>query len=309
MSYHLTRNDGSVEKGLRRIALDQIDAAIAEVDDGDLDAHATVHQARKRCKKLRGLVRLVRPSFKDYAAENAAFRDAADELGDIRDSEAAVETYDKLLRCYGDQIDPSAFASIRDRLAARRRKAGRGGRVDERLSGFRATMVVARRRAEAWTIEDDGFAAVSGGLGKTYKRARKAMRRACDDPTAAKLHAWRKRVKYHWYHARLMREIWPEVVGAHRDAADALGELLGEHHDLAVLEATVREAPRAFGRPTDLDVFAGLIGRRRGVLAAEAFSLGPRLLAEKPGALLRRWDAYWRAWRSQETARERAAAA
>jgi len=309
MSYHLTRNDGSVEAGLRRIAVSQIDTAIAEVDDGDLDAHATVHQVRKRCKKLRGLIRLVRPSFADYAAENAAFRDAAKELGDVRDSEAAVETYDKLLGCYGDQIEPSAFASIRERLAARRRKAGRDGRVDERLSAFRATMVIARRRAETWIIEDDGFAAVSGGLGKTYKRARKAMRRASDDPTAAKLHAWRKRVKYHWYHARLMREIWPEVVGAHRDAADALGELLGEHHDLAVLEATLSEAPRAFGSPSDLDVFVGLSGRRRGVLVAEAFALGPKLLAEKPGALRRRWDAYWRAWRSQETPREKAAAA
>jgi hypothetical protein len=65
MSYHLKRSDGPVQDGVRRIAVDQIDAAIAELDDKALDVHETVHQIRKRCKKLRGLIRLVRPAFAD----------------------------------------------------------------------------------------------------------------------------------------------------------------------------------------------------------------------------------------------------
>jgi|GEM_PF-5573736 uncharacterized protein with von Willebrand factor type A (vWA) domain len=50
MSFQFKRGDERVEDGLRRIALSQIDKAIAEIDDDDLDVDATVHQVRKRCK-------------------------------------------------------------------------------------------------------------------------------------------------------------------------------------------------------------------------------------------------------------------
>lgn len=63
MAYALAQDDDTVEAGMRRIAAEQIERAIAEIDDTGLDRHETVHQVRKRCKKVRGLVRLVRPAF------------------------------------------------------------------------------------------------------------------------------------------------------------------------------------------------------------------------------------------------------
>ena len=309
MTYRFTESDGSVAQGLQRTAVDQIDKAIAEIDDGDLDAQEKVHQVRKRCKKLRGLMRLVRPTFAAYGRENRTFRDAAKELSHVRDSQVAIETYDNLIGCYADQVDKSAFSSIRRRLVDRRRQTHGGRDLDRKLAEVRKTMTESRGRAEAWTINAEGFEALAGGLGKTYKRARNAMKRAEDDRESAKLHEWRKRIKYHWYHARLVRDMWPEVVGAHRDAADELAELLGDHHDLAVLRHTLLEEPDAFGDLAALEAFVGLIERRQAVLEVHGFALGRKLLAEKPTAFVRRCGLYWREWASESKARETALAA
>ena len=77
MAYRIRTKDDDVEQAVRRIACEQIDRALAEIDDDGLDFARKVHQVRKRCKKLRGLVRLVRPALDAYGRENAAFRDAA----------------------------------------------------------------------------------------------------------------------------------------------------------------------------------------------------------------------------------------
>ena len=97
MAYRFKRGNSSVEAGVRRIATEEIDGAIDEIDDNGLELHETVHQVRKRCKKLRGLIRVVRPAFDDYQDENAAFREAARALSYVRDTEALIETYDDLV--------------------------------------------------------------------------------------------------------------------------------------------------------------------------------------------------------------------
>jgi len=95
MAYRFKHGDKSVPQALKRIAREQIDKALGEIDDDQRDAAETVHQLRKRCKKLRGLIRLVRPSFKDYAPENATFHDAAGALSDLHDARVLLATYDR----------------------------------------------------------------------------------------------------------------------------------------------------------------------------------------------------------------------
>lgn len=48
MAYRLNQNETSSD-GIRRIALEQIDKAIQEVENQKIDRHETVHQVRKRC--------------------------------------------------------------------------------------------------------------------------------------------------------------------------------------------------------------------------------------------------------------------
>ena len=58
MAVYLKQNE-TVAKSIERICKEQIDKAIDEIDDTAPTREKTVHQIRKRCKKLRGVIRLV----------------------------------------------------------------------------------------------------------------------------------------------------------------------------------------------------------------------------------------------------------
>jgi len=297
MAYYF-KLDESVEDAVIRVAREQIGKAIDEIEDAGLDRHETVHQVRKRCKKLRGLIRVVRPALgKTYRQENACFRDAARSLSYVRDAQSLLECLDDLTDHFADELGPGFASGVRDRLVERRRRvADDEVGLDERLDRFLVTMQESYYRVGGWELSEAGFDAVAGGLGKTYKRGRKAMRKACDKPRAERFHEWRKRTKYHWYHLRLLRPLWQPVVKKLCSEADDLSDLLGDEHDLAVLRDTLLDDPAAFGDKTELEPLLGVIGRRRLELQQQAQLLGARVFAEAPDALTERLGAYWSAW-------------
>ncbi|RZJ82697.1 MAG: CHAD domain-containing protein, partial [Massilia sp.] len=86
MGYSWSQQDESVGAGFVRIATEQLAKAALNADAvGDPPA-GRIHAARRNCKRLRGLFRLVRSDFADYDRANAAVRDAADRLSAVRDA-------------------------------------------------------------------------------------------------------------------------------------------------------------------------------------------------------------------------------
>ncbi|WP_425409646.1 CHAD domain-containing protein [Hyphococcus sp.] len=285
------KHKGSIQDGVRRIAASQLDMALEEIDD--LPRDEAVHQGRKRCKKLRGLIRIIRPGFADYHDENAALRDAARRLSDIRDRTAMIEAFDRVAGRFENDLEKGALAPVR-RALKERKKALDKSDMHEKLECFRNDLIGVRERAADWSVDGSGLDAVEGGVKKTYARAIATMEKAKEYPTGEALHEWRKRVKYHWYHARLLKRAWRPVMEAHIGAADALSDLLGDHHDLVVFEDMLKDgALDAQGEAGEL--FVGLIKTRRDKLEEQAFKKGAVLCAEKPKALARRWTRYWRA--------------
>ena len=294
MTYRLRRSE-NLEETVRRIAIEQIDKAVANIDGAQAGPNSTVHALRKRCKKVRGLLRLVEPVFGAYHMENAAFREAARSLSKFRDAKVLIDTHDSLMEAYSGQIDPTAFAPIREQL--RRRREGESLEdIDSKLRGFRQAMLAAGARARNWQLDDDGFEAIRCGLCKSYKRARKALTEAQETGSPEALHEWRKRAKYHWYHSRLLRPIWSKPMRARAKAAGRLNSLLGDHHDLTVFADVLRSDAPAFGKQEPIDVILGLVTQRQTRLQSKATVLGQKLFAEKKGALEARWLRYWRAW-------------
>jgi CHAD domain-containing protein len=298
MAYRLGKRQ-SVEVSVRNVAAQQVDKAIREVAENELDRHETVHQVRKRCKKLRGLIRLVRGAFPTYSKTNRYFRDAARQLSYVRDAQSVVECYNALARRFRDDFNGPAFGLIRDRLAERRRRVAddRVG-LERRLEEFQCQMRDIRQQLETWQLQDRGFAAVQHGLRKTYSRGRTAMKKAYTEPTAENFHEWRKRVKYHWYHLRLLRRTWRELMKVHCDATDKLSDLLGDDHDLAVLRATLLAESGCCGTDASIKSCVVLIDMRRHELMAAARPLGERVFAEKPKQLTKRIHRYWDTWRN-----------
>lgn len=296
MSFSFERGDDSVAHGVRRIARAQIDGALEESRAKDAELGEIVHRLRRRCKKLRGLLRLIKPSFKGFSDENRTFRDAAARLSGARDAAVVVQTFDALVKFDEQHEEPVIEGVLHNRLRAE--LAGRhGAQVSDAAAGamleqFRASMEAARGRVDGWKLRAKGFDALEPGLRETYQRLRQRMKAAQDDPTAERCHEWRKETKYHWHQVSLLSEGAPDVLKGRRQLLDQLGELLGEHHNLAVLEALLAEdhALRGLG---DVAPLRALARERQDKLVGKAFDLGRQLTAEKPQALSARFDRYW----------------
>ncbi|WP_306133171.1 CHAD domain-containing protein [Roseivivax marinus] len=283
MTYTLDATDTDLVHGFRRVAADQLDAGIASLGGaGDIGIHEAVHDARKRCKKLRGMLRLFRGSFPDYKVENAALRDAARLLSDLRDSTAVIETYDRLMERYGALLERSAFAPLRASFTRDRTASGEAGDLSDRMAAMCEALEAIRGRVETWTLEKGGFKAIEDGLVRSYDRARAAMDVANDSRDPADMHEWRKRVKYHWYHMRLLSDARSDVLLAREATADRLSDVLGDHHDLEAFLPRLETSPLA---DDAVRLLRGLVSEEQGRLELEAFTLGQALLSPKPKRL------------------------
>ncbi|TWT88819.1 CHAD domain protein [Pseudobythopirellula maris] len=297
MSYRIQQAESPAD-ALRRIASEQFDKAITEIDSARLEPEEKVHQTRKRLKKLRGLLRLVRPGLgKTYKKENARLRDAARGLSELRDAKVMQDTYDMLMGHFADQVERRAFGSIRAELTRRRNSLIETTPPEERLGEARRVITKAAGRTAGWSIDDEGFEAVRGGLLKTYGRARKQTKRAHDSPTPECLHRLRKRVKYHRRHCQLLKIMWPQLLKARARECKRLADLLGDDHDLAMLGGCLAQQPQGFGDSQDTEAAIGLISRRREGLLDESLPLADRLFCETTDALGKRTEALWNVWR------------
>jgi CHAD domain-containing protein len=298
MSYRIQRSE-SLAQNVRRIVAEQIDGAVADLMGGQADLHEAIHQARKRFKKIRGVLRLIRPVLGDtYADENAFYRDLGRDLARVRDAQAMVETLDALQKVYADQLQPPVYETARTELMRLRDRAvTEVGDLDTRVAELVGALKTGRERLKDWPAPKKGFRAVRGGLQLTYQRGRTAMAVAYDDPTGPNFHEWRKRVKYHWYHGRLLAGIWPDLMKGHRRSLKKLSDLLGDDHNLVVFREFILSTPDAFGPEEDVRGLLGLAEQHQQVLRDQARAIGARVYAEKPKAFTQRWGAYWNAWR------------
>jgi len=275
--------DEPLPEGIRRVARGRIDHAIDELrGKTDSTPEEAVHEARKDMKKLRALLRLVRGELgrDTLARENACFRDAARELSGARDSDVMLETLGAL------ELPPGVGGELRQAIKAERRRDGASDRAGAARDAL-AILKEARKRVDDWPLERDSFEAVAGGLERSYRRGRRDFEAAGAEPSADALHEWRKRAKELWYHHTLLRSLWPPVMAAAGDEAHVLSDHLGDDHDLVVLAGWVSE--HADAQPAFFEV----VERRRAKLQQDAFVLGARVYAEKPGACVRRLERLW----------------
>lgn len=117
MAYRVKREQTVKAAGIVNIAKSQLDKAMEEIDDEELDRHEAVHQVRQHCKKLRGLIRPIRPAFSDYRKEDVFFRDAAGELSSVCDTQSVIECFDDLAECYENRADVALFQPIQRKTA------------------------------------------------------------------------------------------------------------------------------------------------------------------------------------------------
>ncbi len=303
MAYRIL-SDESVATAVRRIAHQQTAEALDRLTDLDEGvAVVNIHDCRKRCKKVRGLVRLVRHSLEkqplgdQYKVINRTYRDAARSLSDYRDAQALLGTFDALIARSSDRLPAGGLVPVRAELARRARDAGRAVAEDaEPVEQARRLLVEARDGIDDWTIDDGGWDAITTGLDTTYRRGVGALAEARQEPTPHRFHELRKRVKYTWYHLRLLEDTAPSILIPIGETWHMLSDGLGDAHDLAVLRAMLTAEPDAFGGQDRIDDATVLLDGHRDQLEQCSLALAARLYAEHPNGFVDRMAGYWDAW-------------
>jgi CHAD domain-containing protein len=263
---------------------------------GAASGEQAIHETRKALKRLRALLRLLRGTLGErrFAREYEILRDAAQQLAGARDAEVMVGTLDALL-----ERQPRKFARRRAIVELRKLLVAQRASAVKRTLDDGATrqevlreLAGLRERAQLWDLpQRPGITIVESDLRQVYRQGRRHHRRtsrsagrsvsgAHGKSSTRLLHEWRKRVKDLRYAAEMLglRPL------AHR--ADALGELLGEEHDLALLAALLPAPGRApFKGKRGKQARKALlkqIARRRRRLRKRALSDGKRLYRRSP---------------------------
>lgn len=290
MPFAFQRDDKSSEKAVRRIAAERLETSRLILEDPSMPRETLVHELRKNVKKTRALLRLVRPDFRDFAHENAALREAARLIAPLRDADVLLMTFDRAAAA--TDLPQTAAAPLRERLSPRPDDAIR---PEERLEAHRQALAAIEAGIDTWKIRYTGFDSLAGGLERSWDACRRAMRKARERTDAEALHLFRKRVKDHWYHARLLSPIWPDMMAAHVSACDRLGEALGDARDLAILVENL--GGDAFRGDDTAAAIAAAARTEEEKLLAKSWRAGARLFAEPAPALSRRWRNWWEIWR------------
>jgi len=295
MAFQLKSKE-AIGTGIKRNVRRQIEKALAHLRARS-DPDETVLEVHKRFKRVRAALRLVRDDLVDtvYRRENLLFRDAARPLTEARDAVVLVETLDNLTGRSADQIKPGEFRKVRMLLAANRKAVTR--RVLKGQKAF-ATVVEAIEpvlmRLEDWTIHQEDWSALNGGLHRMYQAGHRALSASCTEPSVENLHEWRKHAKYLWHGIQLLEPAWTGDEKELGDQVHNLTRLLGENHDLAVLRQMLGADPLAYGGHGVLENLFSLIKRRRENLEQQAFVLGRSIYADTPTVFTKRMGRSWK---------------
>lgn len=287
MLFRLTTT-ASIHDEVRRLLHELLDESIASLTNpGEGEQFdISIHSARKNGKRLRAVLRLARPfltpaTFQD---ENSCYRDTSRQLAPLRDNWVMVETIDKL---------GGTWPTIRTQLVANYEQEREAFVADwVGLGNVTTVLQAAQARVselplvaveEEWLFE---------GVRRTYRAGQRLMWAAYITADPHLFHEWRKQVKYLWHQHELLYEVWPALMSEAAEAFHILSSLLGDAHDLVVLEQTVTATATSLPADEVADLLRHLRLRQR-ELETAAWPLGQRLFAETPRAIAQRLAAYW----------------
>jgi len=264
---------------LSRIVSREFDKAIEAIRHPGADVGVAVHEARKHVKKIRAVLRLVEKDLgKAYEVENERLREVAHQLASLRDADAAAATMKALGDHFPQQLRKSISDAFLKKFRSRQRAAAAG---NGRLRQAARLLQKAADQTSHQVGDVARRATVCGGMLRGYRRARQALAEVQAMPGDGVFHSWRKRVKDHWYHVRLLEGLDSHAASRAR-ALRHLEKCLGDDHNLVLLRGKLLEDPSRFGDEKTISLVLGCAVKYQTSLRRRALKLGKRAFASKP---------------------------
>jgi CHAD domain-containing protein len=249
---------------------------------------------------MRALLRLIRPQFDgDYDSENRLLRDLGRKLSPLRDSAALIQMWDGLGKDGLDGIGKQALHEVRGVLVGQKHQLERVAARKHLASSVAAKIRAYRDRISSWRLDTSGFAALRAGADDVFRAGRKGLQHSEAGPTPEHFHEWRKRAKDHWYLIRLLEDVWPDWMCGQRTSLHTLEQLLGDDHNLFVLEEKLGNEPEFETGRARWKPLRKALNKKHEEFRESAFALGRRVYAEKAAQFTDRLEHMWDFWRSE----------
>ncbi len=285
--------DQAVSLEVRRIVLKQLNLAASQLTSiGDPESDDAIHQARRRVKKIRAVIRLVRPVLNGAStAFDPDLRRVSRLLAPVADGQGVIGTLNTLARRYSHALPRKTIAALRSDLVNRGRRIDSEADADHVLEKASRMLRAHRGSVKRWRLAAEGFQAIAPGLKRCVRRARRAMVVAWLHPTPARFHTWRRHVKEHWFHVRLLEGRCGDQLLPVQRRLEALDGVLGEYHNLALLHE-VLVSDTALSR-AEVVRCRRVVARYQRALRRHAQLLGVRIYSDKPRRFVRRVKRLW----------------
>lgn len=244
-----------MSSAVRHVACAELDMAYAALASPP-DRHKGVHDARKCLKRLRSLLLLIRPGLPEplFLSLTDKMRTIARGLAPARDAHALLDAVDKLSGQIDADGDSAPVEGLRAWLHGRRQAAEqslKGSIAPEAmhaLSGLRPAIA-------KLAVYPDNFQPIAKGLRESYRGARKTFAQAFASGDDEDFHDWRKTLQYHWRHMQLLTPCWPSELSARVELARSLSQILGDDHDVFLIQQLVSAPTMVFASPEDTAAF------------------------------------------------------
>ncbi len=299
MPYYLEANESNID-GVRRLIIECIDQNIVELTILPEGRDEAIHNSRKNFKRIRAALRLVRDEIGEeiYKRENLRFRDASRKLSRARDSWVLVQTYNEIIKKYGDQPLRVRFESIPQSLTRNYEQILAEDLNDHQLMPqIIDTMKDAKICIQGFPAFREGFSAFQGGVRRVYFRGQRAMHKAYLHTNPENFHEWRKRTKYLWHLIEILVNTQPNVLENLANDLHDLSDYLGIDHDLAVLLSVISTKFKGAETEPGFLALIQLIEKERLEVETLARDLGDRLYFDSPEDFTRQLGVYWNSWR------------
>lgn len=269
MPFYLLKNE-PIAQGLRRIAHEQIVIGLSDSADDTKPEPDVVHSLRIRCKKLRGLLRLPQPLMgQAFKLEDQCIRQAGKRLAENRDRDVIAKTI--------ASFEVSDWQPDTEHIPVSRQD----------IEWSRGVLTNCLDAIDDWPLDLHGFCDIAPGFARTYRKTLAAWERVVALRSDDSFHRLRKWGKYHWYHIRILERLNKPVLRERRKNLRKLQLMLGDAHDLAVLQGFL------YKRENSHEQLLEQVGARKKELYTQAIETGREIFPVSVNKLVADLSCYW----------------
>ena len=278
------RRQESLRQGLLR-AVEVLINSVPAQSERSGDDEEGLHRFRIAIKRLRALLRLIRPAVESafFDRENARLKSAARLLSGTRDSEVARETLRTL---------PVSHQSTREAmntvLPGLEKRVEQAKTYQTNLEEVKARLEQTIQRFRQLQFRGTDQEIIEAGIRGVYKQGRRRMKVAIRTGEDSAYHRWRIRAKNLYYELEFLEPIWPRRLHRMVSRLSKLQDRLGLDHDLTVLRAELTRTPEAFGSKEAVKRIVSCLDHQSHKLRRTAEPLGRKIWRQKPGRFSRR---------------------